>query len=259
MIRVVDLVQHYGVRPVLRNVNLTVNRGELVVLLGPNGMGKTTLMATMAGVLAPQHGYVEIDGLRRRGSPDDELAIRKKVVYLPDHPWLPSGRTGREFLLSVGRLYVQDIGRVMDHTGRLLDLFDLSDCADAPIRSYSNGQQKKIAICAALVTEAPVMLLDEPFSGGLDPAGLLALKRVLQRLVSERKYTVVVTSPIADLVESLAHRIAIVRDGTIAAFDTPDNLRRATGRSGGLEEVLEALMHPQTSESLARYFEGRTA
>ncbi len=65
MINVVNLTQHYGVRPVLRNVNLTVNCGEMVVLLGPNGMGKTTLMAAIAGVLAPQKGYVEIDGLRR--------------------------------------------------------------------------------------------------------------------------------------------------------------------------------------------------
>ena len=63
MINVVDLTQHYGVRPVLRNVNLQVRRGELVVLLGPNGMGKTTLLAAMAGVLSPQKGYVEIDGL----------------------------------------------------------------------------------------------------------------------------------------------------------------------------------------------------
>src|SRR5207245_2779794 len=102
-IKVVDLTQHYGVRPILRGVNLHVARGELVVLLGPNGMGKTTLMASIAGVLAPQHGYVEIDGMRRRSSIEQELAIRKKVVYLPDHPWLPVLRTGREFLLSVGR------------------------------------------------------------------------------------------------------------------------------------------------------------
>ena len=258
MISVVDLVQHYGVRPVLRNVNLTVNRGELVVLLGPNGMGKTTLMAAMAGVLTPQRGYVEIDGLRRKSSVEDELAIRKKVIYLPDHPWLPIMRTGREFLLSVGRLYGIDVDRVMDHVARLLDLFELSGHGDTPIRSYSNGQQKKIAICAVLVTEAPVMLLDEPFSGGLDPAGLLSLKRVLQRLTSSHQCTIVLTSPIAELVESLAQRVAVIKDGELAAFDTPDNLRRAAGKSGSLEEVLETLMHSGTSESLARYFEGRT-
>ena len=94
MIHVVDLTQHYGVRAVLHGIDLKIAEGELVVVLGPNGMGKTTLLAAMAGVLAPQKGWVEIDGARRRQSPEVELAIRRRVVYLPDHPWLPSNMTG---------------------------------------------------------------------------------------------------------------------------------------------------------------------
>src|SRR5947209_988293 len=103
MIELVDVTQHYGVRPVLKRINLRLERGQLAVVVGPNGMGKTTLLAVMAGVLQPQHGYAAIDGIRRRHSVADELAVRRRAVYLPDHPWLPSLRTGREFLLSVGR------------------------------------------------------------------------------------------------------------------------------------------------------------
>ena len=257
MINVVNLTQHYGVRPVLRNVNLAVRRGELAVLLGPNGMGKTTLLSAMAGVLSPQKGYVEIDGKRRRGSVEEEIEIRKKVAYLPDHPWLPLVRTGREFLLSVGRLYDIDADRLMDHTGRLLRLFDLAENADAPIRSYSNGQQKKIAIAAVLISEAPVLLLDEPFSGGLDPSALFALKRVLQNLAARSDVTAVIASPIAELVESFAERIAILRDGEIVAYESLEGLRRQTGRSGTLGEVLEAMIHPRTIENIQYYFEGR--
>ena len=65
MIKVVDVTQHYGVRPVLRQVSINVGHGEVVALVGPNGMGKSTLLSVMAGVLSPQHGHVEIDGLRR--------------------------------------------------------------------------------------------------------------------------------------------------------------------------------------------------
>ena len=101
-------------------------------------------------------------------------------VFLPDQPWLPANSTGREFLLAVGRLYELDDDRLMEHVGHLLDLFDLGEQGDNTIKSYSAGQKKKIALCSALVTEAPVLFLDEPFSGGLDPAGLLALKRILQ-------------------------------------------------------------------------------
>src|SRR6516225_10272105 len=74
MIQLDDITQHYGVRPVLRNISLGIGRGELVVILGPNGMGKTTLLGVMAGALPPQRGTVRIDGLTRRASAEEELA-----------------------------------------------------------------------------------------------------------------------------------------------------------------------------------------
>ena len=115
MIVLSDVTQHYGIRPVLRGVNLRIERGEAVVILGPNGMGKSTLLRIMGGVLAPQHGFVEIDGLRRRRTVEEEIEIRRRAVYLPDKPWLPALRTGREFSLGVGRLYDIPDDRLMDH------------------------------------------------------------------------------------------------------------------------------------------------
>src|SRR6266436_3190521 len=112
MISVVDVTQHYGIRPVLRHINLTIPPGSLAAVIGPNGMGKSTLLSVIAGVLTPQHGRVEIDGLHRKSSIENELAIRRLVVYLPDRPWLPKNRTGREFLLGVGRLYDVPVERL---------------------------------------------------------------------------------------------------------------------------------------------------
>jgi ABC-type multidrug transport system ATPase subunit len=255
MIELFDVTQHYGVRPVLKRISLRIERGELVVIVGPNGMGKSTLLSVMGGVLQPQHGYAAIAGTRRRQSVEDEEAIRRLTVYLPDHPWLPANRTGREYLLAIGRLYDVVDDWLMDHVERLLGLFDLSDKGDTPIRSYSSGQQKKIALCAALVTDAPVLLLDEPFSGGLDPAGLLALKRVLRRRVSEQKATVVLTSPVPEIVEEIADRIVILRDGEVVAFDTLAGLRQLTGRGGSLGSLLESLLYPETVSKIAAYFE----
>jgi ABC-type multidrug transport system ATPase subunit len=256
MIRLVDVTQHYGVRPVLRRINLEIATGDLVGVLGPNGMGKTTLLAVMAGVLQPQKGRVEIDGFTRRASEEDEAAIRRRVVYLPDHPWLPKNFTGREFLLRVGRLYEIDDDRLMAHADRLLTLFDLATEGDWPIRSYSNGQQKKIALCGALVTEAPVMLLDEPFSGGLDPSGILALKRVLARLAAQRDVTVVMATPVPELVEELSDRIVVIKEGQVLAYDTIEGLRARADCSGPLGEVLERLIHPHTLDNIQQYFEG---
>jgi len=255
MINVVDVTQHYGVRPVLRHINLRVKEGELLALMGPNGMGKSTLLAVMAGVLSPQKGYVEIDGMRRRSSEENELAIRKRVSYLPDHPWLPRNRTGREFLMAVGELYEVETLRLMDHVERLLDLFQLREQADSPIRSYSSGQMKKAAICSALVTEAPVLLLDEPFSGGLDPSAILALKTVLKRLAARSDMTMVMSTPVPELIEDFADRIAIIRDGEIICCDTLEGLRRTTSCNGTLAEVFERLINPHTAEHIERYFQ----
>jgi ABC-type multidrug transport system ATPase subunit len=255
MIELENVVQHYGVRPVLKGINLRINKGELVAVLGPNGMGKSTLLACMAGVLQPQHGTVKINGISRRSGVENEIAIRRTAVYLPDQAFLPGERTVREWILAVGRLYEIDEDRLLAHADRLLNLFNMAGQADSPIRSCSAGQKKKTALAAALITELPILLLDEPFSGGLDPSGLLALKRVLSRLVREQKCTVVLTSPVPEIVEEIADRIAILIDGQITAFDSVEGLRRQARKTGSLGQVLEEILYPETSEKLADYFQ----
>lgn len=254
MINVVDVSHHYGLRPVLSHINLHVPAGQLVAIMGPNGVGKSTLLGIIAGLIAPAKGHVEINGLRRRASEDVELQIRKQVAFLPDHPWLPEFMTAREWLLAVGQLYDIDADHLMDHISRLLDLFQLADKSDSPIRTVSNGQKKKIAICGALVTEAPVLVLDEPFTGGLDPSAILALRRVLKHLADRAEVTVVMASQIPEMVELVAHQIAILSGTRVIAYDTLDGLRAKTGCSGSLPEVFEKLVHPETLEHIENYF-----
>lgn len=254
MIKVVDVSHHYGLKPVLSHIDLEVPAGQVIAVMGPNGVGKSTLLGIIAGLLAPARGHVEVNGLRRRSSEEAELQIRRQLTFLPDHPWLPEFMTAREWLLAVGQLYDVEADRLMDHITRLLDLFQLTEQGDAPIRTCSNGQKKKVAICGALVAETPVLVLDEPFTGGLDPAAILALRRVLKHLAERPDVTIVMASQIPELVEQLADRIAILNGTRVVACDTLAGLRASTGCQGSLPEVFEQLVHPQTLQHIENYF-----
>lgn len=254
MIRVVDVSHHYGIRPVLSHVDFHVPAGQLVAVMGPNGVGKSTLLGTIAGIISPAKGYVEIDGLRRRSSEEAELSIRRCIAFLPDHPWLPEALTTREWLFAVGQLYDVDSEVLLDHIDRLLGVFDLTEKDDAPIRSCSNGQKKKIAVCGALVTDARVLVLDEPFTGGLDPSAILALRQVLRHLAERREKTIVMATQVPEIVEDMAHRIAILSGTRIIAYDTFEALQSQAGGAGTLPEVFEKLVHPRTLEHVENYF-----
>lgn len=258
VIRVVDIFHQYSGKPVLQGVSLEVNRGEILGLLGPNGMGKSTLLAVIAGVLDPIDGYVEIDGKRRRVDVDTELAIRRQCVYLPTEPWVPAGLTIREWLWSVGELYDVPKRRRLDHISRLVRLLDLPDDGDRMVQRLSTGQKSKTAIAAALVTDAPVLLLDEPFGGGLDPAGMLALSRVLAFLAHERGRTIVIATPVPDVVEHLADRVAIVRDGVIGAVGRLDELR-SFSEADNTAAMYGKLVRPDVEDQIQAYLDGTPA
>ncbi|MCA9027411.1 MAG: ABC transporter ATP-binding protein [Planctomycetaceae bacterium] len=253
MIRVVDVTQHYSVKPVLKGINLEFPEGSTTVIIGPNGMGKTTLLSVMAGTLSPQKGYVEINGLVRRSTAEDEIAIRKQCVYLPDRCWLPKEYTGREFLAAVGQLYEIEINRLLGHAERLVKLFNLTEIADSPIRTYSAGQQKKISLCSALITECPILLLDEPFSGGLDPAGIMALKQLLQSFTRDQKRTVVLTTPVPELVAEVADRLVVINQGEVLAEGAITDFVQQAGPGATLADALQTLVFPETTDHLAAY------
>lgn len=263
MIEVRKVSHHFGVRMVLRHVSLTVARGELVVLMGPNGMGKSTLMGILAGAISPTRGEVVVGGNVRRRTEAEERAARQAVAFLPAEDWSPKELTGREWLLGVGRVYGVVDERLFPHVDRLLELFELEKQSDSTISSYSTGQKRKIAVAATLVTDAPVMLLDEPFSGGLDPSAMLALKRVLLHHIASREKTIVMATPVPELVEDLAGqtggRVGVLRDGQLVALDTIEALRQTVGGSGKFEEVYESLVQSTGQKAVERYLKGGIA
>ena len=223
-----------------------------MAIIGPNGSGKTTLLSLLGGLASPSDGVVRLNGLHRRGSVEDELAIRRQAVFLPDDCWLPDV-TGRQFLLGTGELYGVPHRELFRHVDQLLKVFQLDKVGDSETGSYSTGQKKKIGLCSALVTDASVMLLDEPFSGGLDPAGITAMKQILKHLTAREDRTVVLTSPVPELVEEVADDVLILSEGKVLICDSVQNLKAGSG-AHTLDEVLRQLIFPETQSDLEAYF-----
>ena len=147
----------------------------------------------------------------------------------------------------------------MKHTDELLEVFDLAEKAGHPISSYSTGQQKKLGLCSALLTEAPIMVLDEPFSGGLDSAALLVMSKILKMLASREDVTIVMAVPVPELVEPLADKVVIIAEGTIVAYDSPEAIIQQAGGGISLSEALEKIAHPDKVSKIDQYLEDRQA
>ena len=128
-----------------------------------------------------------------------------------------------------------------------------TEASPRTIRTYSAGQQKKISLCSALITECPILLLDEPFSGGLDPAGIMALKQLLQSLTRDQQRTVVLTTPVPELVAEVADRLVVINQGEVLAEGAIAEFVQQAGPGATLADALQTLIFPETTDHLAAY------
>jgi len=228
-----------GGKVALADASLNVARGEMVALVGPNGAGKSTILKCMAGLLRPQHGSVFVEGLDRYR---DHLAIRTFTTYLPDNPNLFLHFRGIEHLQLIGDLYGVEKGERDKRIRSFGELFDLTDVLPKRIATYSNGQYKKLALAATFLTNARVYLLDEPETGGIDPAASAALSQILQALRQRKDVSVVWATQIVDLAEKICDRIVIVDNGRIQACGTLAELRAKVGEpAAGLDRIFSII------------------
>lgn len=198
----------------LDHLTLEVPAGDIFGFLGPNGAGKTTLMKLAVGLLFPTSGSIRL--LER---PVEDLAVRRRVGFVPENPTFPDRLTARELLDYFARLFGftrQDRGA---RISQVLDLVSLeTEIADRSIRKLSRGMLTRVALAQALVNDPDLLILDEPMTG-LDPVGRLQVRDLLLALKAQGKTIFFSTHILAD-VETLCDRVAIIKGGRLIACGT---------------------------------------
>lgn len=231
MIEVRSLIKTFGIKPVLRGLDLRVEAGEFVALLGPNGAGKTTLLRILASLARPSLGDVRLAGYRL---PGQAAAIRRVLGVVSHQPLLYGDLTAEENLRFYARLYgLADARRRIEE---ILALVGLDRRRRDRVREYSRGMQQRLAIGRAVLHDPQVLLFDEPHTG-LDQDASAMLDSILREVASQGR-TVLMTSHDLLRASDLATRIDILSHGVIAR-----SLSRSDAEWKDLPALYRAVAH----------------
>jgi ABC-2 type transport system ATP-binding protein len=246
MIRVQGLRKSFGDVRAVDGVDLQVERGELLVLLGQNGAGKSTTLRCLGGILHPDAGLIELDGLRLPEKLDE---VRARLGVVPDQARLYGRNTAPEYLDHFGYLYRVPKPERTRRIAQLLERFDLADRADTVLAAYSRGMAQKVALIRATLHQPDWIFCDEP-TAGLDPVAASDMRRYLGEQRS-RGAALIVTTHVLSEAELMADRIAIMRRGLVVTHGPLEELRQEAAKGRRLTAHLSR--PPGDPESLRRW------
>ncbi len=245
----------------LNALNLTIRRGEIFGLLGPNGSGKTTTIKLLLGLLFPTQGEAFVFG-----QPASDVHKNERIGYLPEESYLYRFLNAEETLDFYGRLFDLPADKRRNDARKLIEQVGLKDDRKRILKEYSKGMRQRIGLAQALINDPDLVILDEPTSG-LDPLGTRWMKNLILDL-RQRGKTVIMCSHRLEDVQDICERIAILDKGELVAYGSVKTLlqdvNKVEMRGGGLqltdalqrdlEEVLrrhggnlDAIGHPTTT------------
>jgi len=217
-LRITDLAKSYGAVQAVRSVNLGVESGELVGLIGPDGAGKTTLMRTVCGLIHPEKGSVSVFGFDPVSNP---RPVRELIGYMPQRFSLYPDLTVAENIRFFAELYLVPVGEFVKREARLMEFSQLGTFRDRRAGQLSGGMKQKLALSCTLIHTPQLLILDEPTTG-VDPVSRREFWGILKDLAAEGIGLLVSTPYMDEAV--LCHRVVLMHQGKLLAEGTPSEV-----------------------------------
>ncbi len=225
MIQLENVTKRYDNTTVVHDLNLQINQGEIVGIIGHNGAGKSTTMKMIAGLIEPTSGTVRVMGYDiQKGS---STKVKQRIGYLPEESPLYEAMTAQQYLFFFSELYQMPRQKALTRIDSLLASLDLFE-KDKLTGEFSKGMKRKTAIARTLLHDPDLLILDEPNSG-LDPLTSFFIINYLKTLRREGK-TIVLSAHNLFHVETICDRVGIIKNGKLLVFDTMDALRAKLGK-----------------------------
>ena len=222
-LRVRDLRTNYRRRPVIRDVSLTLDRGEVVALLGPNGSGKTTCFYAVAGLVRPEGGRVTLDGRDVTGLPMYRRA-RLGIGYLPQEVSIFRGLSVEDNIIAILEIVERDRHKRRERLEELLSEFSIEHLRRAPALSLSGGERRRVEIARCLAANPKYLLLDEPFAG-VDPIAVGEIRALVADLKTRGIGVLITDHNVRETLE-IVDRAYILHDGKVLMSGTTQEVIR---------------------------------
>ena len=224
MIQLENVTKRYDDTIVVDRLNLQIDSGEIVGIIGHNGAGKSTTLKMIAGLVEPTSGHVQVMG---HDMQKESLKVKQRIGYLPEESSLYEAMTARQYLLFFSELYQMPRLKARKRIDQLLDSLGLAD-KDKLTGEFSKGMKRKTAIARTLLHDPDLLILDEPNSG-LDPLTSFFIINYLQALRREGK-TILLSAHNLFHVETICDRVGIIKNGKLLIFDNMDVIRSRLGK-----------------------------
>jgi lipopolysaccharide export system ATP-binding protein len=213
----------YGNRLILDNINFKINEGQIFGMLGPNGVGKSTIFNLITGLISPQNGKIKIEGHNVTEYPIYVRSRKFKVGYVPQYGGYFNDLTLLDNLKAISEIVIENKNFRIDKINYLISKFELDNLKDIKAKFLSGGQKKKLVIALSLLSEPKVLLLDECFAA-LDVLTIKMLQETIVNLQQENKITICICDHQARDLLACVDVAMILSNGKIIAEDTPSNL-----------------------------------